>query len=46
MRYSVVWGLSDASWAGLADPGNDLGWPHSQGAELPSDQQARERKEG
>lgn len=46
MRYSVIWGLSDASWAGMAASGNDSGWLHGQGAEPPSDQQAGERKEG
>lgn len=46
MRYSVVWDLSDASWAGMVAPGNDLRWLHGQGAEQLSDQQAGEKKEG
>lgn len=46
MRDSVIWGLSDALWAGMAARGRDSGWPHRQGAELPSDQQVRERREG
>lgn len=45
-RYSVIWGLSDASWAGTVALGNNSGWLHGQGAGWPSDQQARERKEG